>query len=111
VTVAVSNIIPSVAMDAAPTAYYTVPANTTLILDKITATNTGGATAVVSLFLVNAGGNASTANTVTSSQSIAPGVVYQFPEAVGHVLTAGQYIALSSSSSAVTLRASGRLIA
>lgn len=109
-TVIVDNLIPAQAMAASPTAYYTVPAGTRVILDKITATNTSGIPAIVSLFIPNSGDGASTANTITSSKTIGAGVAYLFPEAVGHVLTAGQYIALNSTSSAVSLRASGRIV-
>jgi len=109
-SVVIANIIPAQAMAAAPTSYYTVPTGARVILDKITATNTGSAPAIVSLFLPNSGDGASTANTITSSQSIGAGLAYMFPEAVGHVLTAGQYIALNSTTTAVALRASGRVV-
>jgi hypothetical protein len=109
-TVTVTNLITSQAAVAAQTTYYTVPTATTVILDKMTATNTSGAAQTVSLNLVNSGGAASAANLITSNQSIAAGAVYQFPEAVGHVLTPGQFISINASATTVTLRASGRVI-
>lgn len=110
-TVTVSNLIPSQAAPTAQTTLYTVPAATIVIIDKLTATNTAAGAATVSLNLVNNGGAAGAANLITSAQSIAAGASYQFPEAVGHILTAGQFISMIASASTVTLRASGRVVA
>lgn len=109
-TVTVSNIIPAQAAIAAQTTYFTTPAATRIIIDKLTATNTAGAAATVSLNLVNSGDAASAANLLTSNQSIAAGAVYQFPEAIGHILDAGQFISINASATTVTLRASGRVV-
>lgn len=110
-TVTVNNLITSQAAVAAQTTYYTVPAATRVIIDKLTATNTAAGAATVSLNLVNSGGAAGAANLITSNQSIAAGQVYQFPEAVGHILEAGQFISINASATTVTLRASGRVVA
>jgi hypothetical protein len=110
-TVTVTNLITSQAAPVAQTTLYTVPAATVVILDKLTATNTAGAAATVSLNLVNSGGAAGASNLITSVQSIAAGASYQFPEAVGHVLTAGQFVSMIASATTVTLRASGRVVA
>ena len=109
-TITVSNIIPSQAAVAAQTTYFTTPVATRIIIDKLTATNTAGAAASVSLNLVNSAGTAAADNLITSNQSIAAGAVYQFPEAIGHVLEAGQFISINASATTVTLRASGRVV-
>jgi chloramphenicol 3-O-phosphotransferase len=109
-SVTVSNLIPAQSAVAAQTTYFTTPVSTRIIIDKLTATNTGGAAATVSLNIINGGGSAGASNLITSSQTIAAGAVYQFPEAIGHVMEAGQSISINASVTDVTLRASGRVI-
>jgi hypothetical protein len=108
--VTVSNIIPATAMTAAQTTYYTVPPATRVMIDKITVTNTAGAAGTVSLNLVNAAGAAGASNLITSNQAIAAGAVYQFAEAVGHILEPQQFISMNASATTLTLRASGRVV-
>jgi len=109
-TVTVSNLITSQAAVAAQTTYYTVPTSTKVIIDKLTATNTAAVAATVSVNLVNSGGAAAASNLIVSGLVIAAGQAYQFPEIVGHILEAGQFISINSSATTVTLRASGRVV-
>lgn len=88
---------------------YTAPANTRTIIDKMTATNTTGVAATVTVNLVKTGGAAGATNTVISAQSVAAGATYICPEAVGHILNPGDFIsAKAGTATAITFRASGR---
>lgn len=110
-TVTVSNIITAQTAATTATTYFTCPANTKVIIDKLTATNVSGSNVAVTVNLVNAGGVAGGNNTISASQTIAASVSYSFPEVVGHVLEPGQFININASTAAVTIRASGRVIA
>lgn len=93
----------------AETTQYTAPAATRTIIDKFTGTNTTAAAATITVKLVANGGAAGAANTIVSVKSIAPGECYTFPELVGHVLNAGDFIStLAGTAAAITIRASGR---
>lgn len=93
------------------TTQYTAPANTRTIIDKFTGTNTSGAPATLTVKLVPSGGGASSANTITYQKTLAAGEVFTFPEVVGHVLNAGDFIStLAGTAAAITIRASGREI-
>lgn len=88
---------------------YTAPLNTRTIIDKFTATNTSAATATLTVNLVKLAGAASAANTVVSVKAVAPGECYTFPELVGHVLNAGDFIStIAGTTLVLTVRASGR---
>jgi hypothetical protein len=96
---------------AAETTQYTSPAGTRTILDKFTGTNTTGSPVLLTVKLVQSGGVAGASNTIVSSKTIAPGECYTFPEIVGHVLNAGDFLStLAGTATAVTLRASGRQV-
>lgn len=90
-------------------AQYTVPVSVSTIIDKMSATNTTGAAAALTVFLVTGGSAGSTSNTVISAKSIAAGDTYLCPEVTGHVLRVGDSITtLAGTGSAITIRASGR---
>jgi hypothetical protein len=94
---------------AAQVTQYTAPANTRTIIDKFTATNTTAAAATITVNLVPNGGGAAADNVITSAKTVAPGETYTFPELVGHVLAAGDFIStLAGTAAALTVRASGR---
>ena len=107
-TVTAKTLVESQAMPASATTYYTAPTGTRTYIDKLTATNTTGSPITVTVNLVPAAGSAATANVITSAQAIAAGQVYSFPEIVGHVLNAGDFISVTPSAVGVNLRASGR---
>lgn len=95
----------------AQTTQYTTPPGTKTILDKFTGTNTTAAAATLSVNLVASGGAAGAGNLISSVKTIAPGEAYTFPELVGHVLAAGDFIStIAGTATAITIRASGREI-
>lgn len=88
--------------------YYTVPANTTTIIKKLTFTNTSGTARTVTVYFIPSGGSASDTNTLTKTQSIPATSVWECYEAEGHTLGAGDFIqALADGATAVSVRASG----
>lgn len=88
---------------------YTAPANTRTIIDKMTATNTTGAAVTFTVYLVQNGGAANASSRVISAQSVAAGTPYLCPEAVGHILNPGDFIATEASAGAsISMRISGR---
>lgn len=94
---------------AAETTQYTAPAGTRTILDKFTGTNTTAAAATLTVKLIASGGVAGAGNTIVSAKTIQPGETYTFPELVGHVLAASDFIStLAGTAAAITIRASGR---
>jgi hypothetical protein len=93
----------------AETTQYAVPSGTRTIIDKFTGTNTSGAAATLTVKLIASGGAAGAANTIVSAKTLQPGETYTFPEIVGHVLAAGDFIStLASAAGAITIRSSGR---
>lgn len=96
---------------ATETPVYTSPAGTTrTILDKFTATNTGGAVSVVTVKIIPFGGAAGTGNIIVSAMNLAAGASYTFPEIVGHVLQPGDILSVISSVATVNFRGSGRQV-
>lgn len=95
---------------AAQTTLYTSPTSGKgTIIDKFTGTNTTGAAATLTVNLVKLAGAAAASNVIASAKSIAAGESYPFPELVGHVLNAGDFISvLAGTATAITVRASGR---
>ena len=97
--------------EAAQTTQYTVPPGYAVLIDKFTVTNTTGTARNFSINLVTSGSVAAASNCVLSVRAIAPGESYTCPEIVGHVLEAGDFIStLASAASALTVRASGRVL-
>jgi hypothetical protein len=104
-------LIESLLIATADTSQYIAPAGVRTTIDKFTATNTSGAAAVITVNLVASGGAAGTANKTVSSKSLLANETYTFPELVGHVLNAGDFINTSCTVAAVVaVRASGREI-
>lgn len=101
-------IIPAKKAEAAQTTQYTA-VNCTTIIDKFTVTNISTSGAVqFSINLVTSGGAAADSNRVLR-KSIAIGETYLCPEAVGHILAAGDFLStLSGSANDLVIRASGR---
>ena len=94
---------------AAETTQYTTPGGTRTIVDKFTGTNTTAAAATLTVKLIASGGVAGAGNTIVSAKTIQPGETYTFPEVVGHVLAASDFIStLADTAAAITIRASGR---
>jgi hypothetical protein len=94
--------------EAAQTTQYTAPAGTKTIIDKFTAYSEAGTTLFVSL--VPSGGSVAASN-MTVKKTLAALESYTFPELVGQILNAGDFIStLPGGASAVTIRVSGREI-
>ena len=108
-TSTVTVLVPSVQLTAAQTDLFT--AGTVTKIDKFTATNTSGASATLTVHLVNSGDGANATNTIVSQQSIAPNATYEGIELEGHALDAGDILTVQASvSGALTVRAAGREI-
>lgn len=102
-------LIPGKHAENTQTTQYTAVACTTII-DKFTATNVSGATATISVNLVD-GAPPATSNLITDARSIASGETYTFPEMIGQVISAsGSISTLASAAASITIRASGREI-
>lgn len=108
--ITVASIIPAKLAEDTATTQYTVSAGK-LIIDKFTATNTTASAATLRVNIVESGDTAGATNTIVSDKSIAPDETYSLPELVGHVLQEGAFISTNAgTASAITIRASGRLV-
>lgn len=77
-------------------------------IDKLTAHNTSGSNATLTINLLAPASAVGTANRVVS-KVIPGGTTYTFPEVVGHVLDVGGAISTDASTAGVlSIRASGR---
>ena len=109
-TIVVSNIIPAKTAENTQTTQYTSTGVTTII-DKFTATNYTASPATLSVNLVTSAGSAGNNNLITKTKTLLAGEVFTFPELVGQVLNAGDFIStIAGTSSAINIRASGRVI-
>lgn len=107
-TVYVKNLVAPKTVEDSQTTQYTANGVTTII-DKFTATNYSAAAATISVNLVTTGGAAGNQNLITKTKTIQPSEVYTFPELVGQVLNAGDFIStLAGTASAINIRVSGR---
>jgi len=92
--------------ESAQTTQYTAATGTRTIIDKFTARSVAGAT--LSVNLVSSGGAAGASNLVVT-KTLAAGEQYTFPELVGQVLNAGDFIStIASVATDTVIRISGR---
>lgn len=111
-TVTAKTLIDAKQAAATATTEYTCPASTKTIIDKFTGTNTTATAVTLDVHLVPSGGTADATNKIISAKSIAQDATYTCPEVVGHVLDAGDFIAVTASAAtSITIRASGREVA
>ena len=103
-------LLPSKQMEATQTTQYTAPTTAKAIIDTFTATNTSVAVASISVNIVTSTGTAGVTNLIVDAHEIAINDTYNFPELVGHVLEAGDFISTLGTASALTSRCSGREI-
>jgi hypothetical protein len=90
----------------AQTTQYSAPSGTRTIIDKFTARSVAGAT--LSVNIVASAGAAGATNLVVT-KTLAAGEHYTFPELVGQVLNAGDFIStISSVATDTVIRISGR---
>ena len=109
-TIVVSAIIPAKTAENSQTTQYTSTGVTTVI-DKFTATNYSASPATISVNLVTSAGSAGNDNLITKTKTLLASEVYTFPELVGQVLNPGDFIStIAGTSSAINIRASGRVI-
>ena len=109
-TIVVSAIIPAKTAENSQTTQYTSTGVTTII-DKFTATNYSASPATLSVNLVTSAGSAGNDNLITKTKTLLAGEVFTFPELVGQVLNPGDFIStIAGTSSAINIRASGRVI-
>jgi hypothetical protein len=110
-TVTAKTLLEAKFAENAQTTQYTVPAGTRTIVDKFTATNVTGASATLVINVVPSAGTAGSSNIITQTKTIASGATEVFPEQVGQILNAGDFIStLAGTASALVIRISGREI-
>lgn len=110
-TVTVMSLIPAKQAENSQTVQYTAPTGTKAIIDKLTATNTSGANATLSVNLIPSGGTVGNGNLISKTRTIAAGETYTFPEIVGHALLSGGTIStIASAATSITIMATGREI-
>jgi len=109
-TVTVKVLVPAKFAEASQTTQYTSTGVTTII-DKFTATNITASAATISVNLVTVADTAGNTNLITKTKSLQAAEVYTFPELVGQVLGAGDFIStIAGTGSAVNIRVSGRQV-
>jgi len=107
-TVTVKVLVPAKYAENSQTTQYTANGVTTII-DKFTATNISASAATISVNLVTTAGSAGNTNLITKTKTLQPSEVYTFPELVGQVLMAGDFIStIAGTASAINIRVSGR---
>jgi hypothetical protein len=107
-TVTVKVLVPAKYAENSQTTQYTATGVTTII-DKFTATNISASAATISVNLVTTAGSAGNTNLITKTKTLQPSEVYTFPELVGQVLNAGDFIStIAGTASAINIRVSGR---
>jgi hypothetical protein len=109
-TVTVTVLIPAKTAEATQTDQYTSTGLTTII-DKFTATNYSAAAATISVNLITSGDLSGNSNLIVKTKTLQAAETYTFPELVGQVLAPGGIIStIAGTASAITIRASGRLV-
>lgn len=107
-------LIEATAISNSETTQYT-STNVKTLIDKFTAVNYTSATTpaavAITVRLVASGGAAGDTNAVVLTKTLQAGETYTFPEVVGHVLNAGDFIStLAGAASSISIRASGRIV-
>ena len=109
-TVTVTVLIPAKIAEATQVTQYTSTGVTTII-DKLTATNYSAVAATISVNLVTTAGSAGNLNLITKTKTLQASEVYTFPEIVGQVLEAGNFIStIAGTATSINIRASGRVV-
>jgi hypothetical protein len=80
------------------------------IIDKFTGCNVSGSAASLNVKIIASGGTASADETIVI-KTIQPNETYTFPEIVGQVLEAGDFLSTTAgTASAIVIRLSGRQV-
>jgi len=107
-SIAIKNIVVPAQLTTSAATYYTVTANTKCEIRKLTFCNTTAGAVSVTVYLVNSGGSANDAATVTKTRLLAAGETWSCSDAIGHVLEAGGTIqALASANTSISIRGTG----
>ena len=77
-------------------------------VDKMTTTNTGAATATLTVNLLPSGGTAGASNTIIKARQIAAGECYLCPEMVGQIVEVIGSISTLASAAGITIACAGR---
>lgn len=105
-TVTAKCLLESKFAEASQTTQYTAPASVRTIIDKFTAY--ANAVCTLNINVVASGGTASAAN-LKVAKALSSGETYTFPELVGQILNAGDFIStIAGTASNVVIRISGR---
>jgi hypothetical protein len=92
------------------TTVYTCPLSVTTILDKVTSANYDSVARVQTISIVAAGGSVGDAYYI-AKHTFAPTETYTWPEVVGQILNANDYVSvISSNATGMNIRISGREI-
>lgn len=88
--------------------YYTVPANTTAILKRLTFVNTSAGAVTVTFYLIASGGSAGDSNTYVKARTLAVSETWAPSEIENITMSAADFIqAKSDTNTAVTIHLSG----
>jgi hypothetical protein len=98
-------IIEGAIMTGTAVMYYTVPANTSLIIKKLPIVNTTAGSVNCTIYLVPNGGSAGNSNTIASAHTLEAGETWSCPDAENMVMTAGGTI--SAFGNGLTIMGSG----
>ncbi len=94
---------------AADATYYTVPASTHTIIDKMTVTNTDATDQTVWINLIPTGQSVGDSNLILKNWPVVAGETLNIDVVKNHILNAGDKISVqASAASLVVIRASGR---
>jgi chitodextrinase len=105
-----SALIEGTAVGTSATTLYTAPANQTVLLKKLTFSNTTNGALTLSVYLVPSGGSAGSGNAVRTLKTLAPYETFECYEAENQVLAPGDFVAATGSATGITARGSGMLV-
>lgn len=109
-TTSAQSLVPSTTLTDTADVYYTSDSVKT-ILDKVTVCNpTNAFNVTIDVHLVPSGGAPSAANLIVVGKTVFTNTTYTFPEVVGHVMGAGETLAVKCTNTEAILRVSGRVI-
>lgn len=109
-TVTATVLIEAKNAESAQTTQYT-STNVRTIIDKFTATNYSAGAVTISVNLVPSAGSAANSNLIVKTKTLQAAECYTFPELVGQILEAGDFIStIAGAATSINIRASGRVI-
>jgi hypothetical protein len=110
VTVTAKCLLESKQAENSLTTQYTAGTGTRTIIDKFVAYNANAASQTLTVYITASGGTAS-GEEIQIVKALASGETYSFPELVGQILNAGDFISTNASAAtSINIRISGREI-